>query len=89
MSEVILAALISGAAGVICSVLAAASSNAKYAQQLESRLEKWKAVTDVQISELTREVRKHNNFAERMPVLEDRIKAINYRIKDLEDEQKE
>ena len=42
------------------------------------------AVTDVKISELTREVRKHNNFAQRVPVLEEQIKVANHRIDDLE-----
>lgn len=83
--ETIIAAVVSGAAGIICSVLAAASSNAKHAAELEARLEKWKAVTDTQLDELTREVRRHNNFAERMPVIEERVKVINHRISDLED----
>ena len=43
------------------------------------------AVVDENIAELTREVRKHNNFAERMPVVEEQIKVINHRIQDLED----
>ena len=43
------------------------------------------AVVDEKIAELTREVRKHNNFAERMPVVEEQIKVINHRIQDLED----
>ena len=38
-----------------------------------------------QIAELTREVRTHNNFARRMPVVEEQIKVINHRINDLED----
>ena len=42
------------------------------------------AITDVKISELTREVRKHNNFAQRVPVLEEQIKVANHRIDDLE-----
>lgn len=83
--ETIIAAAVSGAAGIICSVLAAVSSNAKHAAELEARLEKWKAVTDTQLDELTREVRRHNNFAERMPVIEERVKVINHRISDLED----
>ena len=41
-------------------------------------------VTDYKIEELTREVREHNNFARRMPVVEDRIKAINHRIAEIE-----
>ena len=43
------------------------------------------AVTDTKIDELTREVREHNNFARRMPVVEEQIKVINHRLDDLED----
>ena len=46
---------------------------------------KTQAVMDEKIMELTREVREHNNFAKRMPVVEEQIKVINHRIKDLED----
>lgn len=42
------------------------------------------AVTDVKIEELTREVRKHNSFAEKIPVIEEQIKVANHRIDDLE-----
>ena len=42
------------------------------------------AVTDTKLEELTREVRTHNHFAERMPVVEEQIKVINHRIDDLE-----
>lgn len=42
------------------------------------------AIMDEQIKELTREVREHNNFAKRMPVVEEQIKVINHRLKDLE-----
>ena len=45
---------------------------------------KAQAVTDTKIEELTREVRRHNNFAERVPVLEEQIKVANHRIGDLE-----
>ena len=43
------------------------------------------AVTDAKLEELTREVREHNGFARRMPVVEEQIKVINHRIKDLEE----
>ena len=43
------------------------------------------AVTDTKLEELTREVRKHNHFAERIPVIEERIKVADHRIRDLED----
>ena len=46
------------------------------------------AVTDTKIEELTREVREHNNFAKRMPVVEEQIKVINHRLRDLEDNEK-
>lgn len=80
MSEAIVVALITGGmslVGVIvtCLVTARKSENAiKIAQ----------AVTDTKIQELTREVREHNNFAKRMPVVEEQIKVANHRIADLE-----
>ncbi len=49
---------------------------------------KSQAVTETKIDELTREVREHNNFARRVPVVEEQIKVINHRIKDLEDAEK-
>lgn len=50
--------------------------------------QKSQAVTDTKLEELTREVREHNHFAKRMPVVEEQIKVINHRIEDLEDAQK-
>ena len=50
--------------------------------------QKAQAVTETRLDELTREVREHNNFARRMPVVEEQIKVINHRIDDLEDAQK-
>ena len=46
---------------------------------------KAQAVTETKLEELTREVREHNNFARRVPVMEEQIKVINHRIQDLED----
>ena len=46
---------------------------------------KSQAVTETKLDELTREVREHNNFARRVPVMEEQIKVINHRIGDLED----
>ena len=43
------------------------------------------AVTETKLEELTREVRLHNNFAQRVPVIEEQIKVANHRINDLED----
>lgn len=45
---------------------------------------KQKAITDTKLDELTREVREHNSFAQRVPVIEEQIKVINRRIQDLE-----
>lgn len=50
--------------------------------------QKAQAVTETRMDELTREVREHNNFARRMPVVEEQIKVINHRIEDLEDANK-
>ena len=49
---------------------------------------KAQAVTDTKLEELTREVREHNHFAQRVPVLEEQMKVVNHRIQDLEDAQK-
>lgn len=47
---------------------------------------KQQAITDTKLDELTREVREHNNFAQRVPVIEEQIKVINHRVEDLENE---
>lgn len=80
MSEALLAALITGGlslAGVIVSNLLAA-------RKTEAAMRINQAVTDTKLEELTREVRSHNNFAQRMPVVEEQIKGMNHRISDLE-----
>ena len=56
------------------------------AKKMQANLEKHQAVTETKLEELTREVREHNGFARRMPVVEEQIKVINHRIKDLEDD---
>ena len=50
---------------------------------------KQQAITDTKLDELTREVRTHNNFAQRIPVLEEQMKVANHRIADLEKERGE
>ena len=52
--------------------------------RLDAKLSQHQAVTDVKIDELTREVRQHNDFARRIPVIEERIDVANHRIADLE-----
>ena len=80
MSEAITVALITGGlslAGVVLTCLATAKKN-------ETAMKISQAVTDTKIEALTREVRHHNGFAQRMPVVEEQIKVINHRIGDLE-----
>ena len=49
---------------------------------------KQQAVMETKLEELAREVREHNNYARRMPVVEEQIKVMNHRIKELEDANK-
>ena len=79
MIEIIVAA-ITGAASIVAVILTNMQSNKRVEQNLSTS----QAVTDVKIDELTREVRAHNNFAQRVPVVEEQIKVINHRIDDLE-----
>lgn len=79
--DAIISALITGGlalAGVII-------TNNKNQALTDAKLDKRQAVTDTKIEELTREVREHNNFARRMPVLEEKMEVANHRIKDLEE----
>lgn len=76
----IVAAIISGGLALIGVVMTVSASN----QKIQSALEKAQAVTDTKLEELTREVRKHNGFAERMPVVEEQIKVINQRLDKVE-----
>lgn len=80
MPEAVLAAAVTGVLSLIGTVIAVLAANNKTNNKLEVSL----AVTDTKIDELTREVREHNNFARRMPVVEEQIKVINHRIEDLE-----
>lgn len=81
--ENILTALITGGLTLIGVVITSLSGNRK----MQSQLEKNQALTDYKLEELTREVRAHNHFAQRMPVVEEQIKVINHRISDLEKEE--
>lgn len=78
--ESIVVALISGELSLIGVIL----SNAAAARRTEQKIETAQAVTDTKLDELTREVRAHNNFAQRVPVLEEQIKVANHRLSDLE-----
>lgn len=78
--EAIITAIISGGLALIGVIFSNMSSNKK----IESQLKTQQAVFDTELEELTREVRLHNNFAQRVPVIEEQIKVINHRINDLE-----
>ena len=80
MSEGILVALISA----VVSLLGIFISNSTTVRKNENAIHASQAVTDTKLEELTREVREHNNFARRMPVVEEQIKVINHRLADLE-----
>ena len=78
--ETIIAAAISGGLALVGVVITSMMGNRK----IERKLEIHQAVTDQKLEDLTREVREHNNFARRMPVVEEQIKVANHRIHDLE-----
>ena len=61
------------------------SENKAHAMESEAMQQQTIALIEYKLDELTREVREHNNFARRMPVLEEKIAVINHRLKDLED----
>lgn len=84
MTEAVIVALITGGlslAGVVVTCLVTA-------KKTNTTMQIAQAVTDTKISELTREVRLHNNFAQRVPVMEEQIKVINHRLADLEHTEK-
>ena len=85
MSEAIIVAIITGGLSLIATIV----SNNRTAQSMDAKLDKQQAVTETKLEELTREVRAHNNFAQRVPVLEEQIKVANHRIADLEKERGE
>lgn len=80
MSEGIIIALITAGASFGASLLANSSSNKKLVNDFKLEVTRNQAITDTKIEELTREVREHNNFAKRMPVVENEIKHIEEEI---------
>ena len=84
MGEAVLTALITSGlslTGVVITCLATAKKN-------ENAMKVSQAVTDTKLDELTREVREHNHFARRMPVMEEKIKVLEHRMKNLEGREK-
>lgn len=84
MTESIIVAVITGVLSLAGTVITVLAANRSTTQQIRVN----QAVTDTKLDALTREVREHNNFARRMPVVEEQIKVINHRIADLEKEGK-
>lgn len=81
MTEAIIVAMITGVLALIGTFVSTAAASKSTEKQIAIN----QAVTDTKIEELTREVREHNNFAKRLPVIEEQIKVINHRIDDLEE----
>lgn len=82
--DAIIVALITGG----CSVVGVIITTLTTSRRTEQRMATAQAVTDTKIEELTREVHYHNNFAQRVPVLEEQIKVANHRIADIEEASK-
>lgn len=95
MSDGVIAALIAGGTSVIVQIVGAARQTKLFLQQLEAesklsdtrieaKIEKYQAVTNTRIDELTREVRVHNSFAEKIPILITQMQSIDERVSKLE-----
>lgn len=76
MSEAVASALITGVLALIGVIITCYFSNQKTRTEIQAEIKTAIAVQDAKIDELTREVRQHNNFAQRMPVVENEIKHI-------------
>ena len=79
MNDAILVALITGGLSLVGAIVTVLATS----HRTEMSIQVSQAVTDTKIEELTREVREHNNFARRMPVVEEQIRAINATIDEL------
>ena len=84
LSEAVLTALITGGLSVVGVVITNLAANRKMQYEIKQN----QAVTETKIEELTREVREHNNFAHRVPVLENKVKVADHRLDDIEEELK-
>lgn len=77
--ESIIAAAVTGGLALLGVIITNISSNRKMENQMAIN----QAVTNEKIENLTKEVTKHNSFAERLPVVEEQIKVVNHRVDDL------
>ena len=82
--EQVIVALITAGLSLVGVIITNYFSNKSLGDKVQRQLEVSQAVTETKIEELTREVREHNNFARRMPVLEEKVAVVNHRIADLE-----
>lgn len=82
MDSSIIVSIVSAAATISGVIISTRASN----REIEHKLETQQAVFETKLDNLSSEVREHNNFARRMPVVEEQIKVINHRIGDLEHE---
>lgn len=80
MTEAIISSLITGGLALVGVII----SNMATAHKTETAMKVSQAVTDTKLEALAAEVREHNGYAKRMPVVEEQIKVINHRIEDLE-----
>ena len=87
----VVSTIITATGSLVAVIVTNRANNEKMLHQMELNQERVKAdlkqaqaVTDTKITELTREVREHNNFAQRIPLLEEKISVANHRISDLE-----
>lgn len=81
-------ALISAGAAIVVGALSLVGvmiTNSRANSKMQNDIKTAQAVTDERISELTREVRMHNDFARRIPVIEEQVKVVNHRVSDLEE----
>lgn len=84
MTDITISSLITA----VASLLGVMLSNLLTERKRESTLRTAQAVTDTKLDALTREVREHNNFAKRMPVVEEQMKALDHRVNVLEERMK-
>lgn len=81
----IIASIITSVLSLVGVIITVVVGGKRQSEKMLAELEKAQAVTDTKLDELTREVREHNNFARRMPALEEKVDGIEKRVARLED----
>ena len=84
MSDAVLVALISATVTLLGVIINNRMTQQKFVSEIDKQLSVYQARTDERIDELTREVRDHNNFARRMPVMEAQMSELTRRVQNLE-----